>query len=237
MIASKEHILSSLKPVVKRIVLTDKPYLRTYVVKREGVGTIKTPYGFFWLFDFSVNDRWKKYHVLVKGDVTEGYQLAFKDRDIVYVRMDSGCLTGQAFHDITCDCRQQLHRTMKEMKEGIIVCMPRQDGRGMGLPFKLATLQLQHFLGMDTVEAAKVVAGSDHIDDRDYHGVMAILKFFGFTPKTKIDIATNNPRKVAAFEENGYTVVHTTPVLIKPTKHTKKHMEAKQRHLGHMNLV
>jgi GTP cyclohydrolase II len=84
----------------------------------------------------------------------------FRDPEDLLVRTDSGCITGQVFHELSCDCRQQLHQAMTDVTrrgEGIIVHIPGQDGRGMGLDFKLATLHIQQRLGADTVQAACII--------------------------------------------------------------------------------
>lgn len=228
----KAIILTGHKPVRRSITIPSSQ--KPYVITRLGVGSLITPYGKFWLYNFRINDAWKTYHVLIKAPLDEMLMPVFTDDLPLQVRIDSGCLTGQVFGDMTCDCQQQLYKTMARLTEGIIICIPTQDGRGMGTPFKLTTLLLQEYLGLHTVAAARLLSGSATIDKRDYLGAMAILRFFNIPRGTRIDLATNNPHKLKAVAENGYTMHHRTPVVIKPTLHTKNHLEAKEKYLHHM---
>jgi GTP cyclohydrolase II len=115
-------------------------------------------------------------------------------------------------------------REIEKNGSGMIVHMPKQDGRGMGLSFKLGTLMLQDELGYDTIEAAAALKGMKFIepealDPRTYGGVIAILRFFDLDSRFGINIATNNPKKIRAFAENGYSV-ERTPVIIPPNEYT-----------------
>ena len=207
-------------------------------VSRKGVGPLKTPFGDIWMFRFQVSDDWQTYTALVKcqGIDPETLLPIFKNPDKMMVRVDSGCETGQLFLDQTCDCREQLHETMKnviEHGEGVIVHIPAQDGRGRGTPLKLSTLYLQETMGLNTIESAACMAGDESIDKRTYSGVIGVIKFLGLMPdKTEIGLATNNPDKIAAFEENGYRV-DSVPISIPANKFTKKHLDAKIKYLKH----
>ncbi len=131
-------------------------------VTRKGMGPLETDFGRFWHARFDTGDQWGDYHALIacnEIDMATGLPKFSADQPLL-VRTDSGCITGQVFHDKTCDCRQQLHQAMAEVSqkgEGIIVHIPGQDGRGMGLDFKLATLHIQERLGADTVQAACII--------------------------------------------------------------------------------
>ena len=164
----------------------------------------------------------------------------FKNKDCLVLRIDSGCETEQVFGDLTCECRDQLHlalKTIEDAGEGMIINIPHQDGRGMGLTFKLATLWIQDVLKVNTVESASLLAPGGVIDIRTYSGAICILKFFGISPTCKINLASNNPQKAKVFAENKYTISDYIPVIIKPNKHTKVHLQAKQSYLGHKNLI
>lgn len=141
---------------------------------------------------------------------------------------------------MTCECHDQLNlalKTLSEIGEGIIINIPHQDGRGMGLTFKLATLWIQDILGVNTVESASLLAPGGVIDIRTYSGAICILKFFGIPETCKINLATNNPKKAEVFAENGYAVVDYTPIVIEPNEYTKANLRAKQEYLGHKGLI
>ncbi len=233
-------VRKSMIPVHQEFHVKENGEEQQYVVTRHGVGSLKTPHGPFWLFNFFVNDRWKLYSVIVRGKLSADFMPVFEDPNKVVLRIDSGCDSGQKFADVTCDCREQLLFAMQEIAkvgEGVVINMPPQDGRGMGSPFKLATMSLQEQLRLTTVEAASILAEGGLIDKRSYAGAVAILRFFHISKKREIYLMTSNPDKLSVFEENGYRTTKRVPVVIPPTQHTRKHLEAKQLYLGHKGLV
>lgn len=243
-IAEVQTILNIAKkgmtPLMRRFSVVENGAPRWYAIERRGVGKLKTPYELFWQYDFHIDDQWDKYSVLVKAELDEELMPVFQNTNRVVLRIDSGCETGQLFHDLTCDCREQLHLTLQRISdigEGLVINIPRQDGRGMGLPFKLATLRLQDELGLNTVESASILAPGGVIDVRTYAGVIAVLRFFRIPVTCEISLATNNPKKMLVFAENGYKVTDRLPVIIPPTEYTRHHLLAKQDYLGHQNLV
>lgn len=154
-------VKNGMLPAARIIPVTESGILRYYTVERRGVGPIVTAYGTFWLFDFEIDDQWKKYSVIVKSGLDiKTFTPKFTDTNRLILRTDSGCETGQMFGDLTCDCGDQLLLAMEAISqngEGMIVNIPSQDGRGMGLPFKLGTLWLQDALGVHTIESASML--------------------------------------------------------------------------------
>lgn len=191
----------------------------------------------FYLFNFEItDDTWTKYSVVVRGTLDNKLRPTVFEEGLVTIRIDSGCETGQVFHDATCECREQLLKAMGELVReggGLIVNIPRQDGRGMGLPFKLATLYLQDSLGVDTVESAQLLEPSASRDVRDYAGVVAILRFLGAKSSTTFRVLTNNEKKLAVFQENGFQNLQVRGLAVEPTIHTQRHLAAKRDRLGH----
>lgn len=231
----------SMEPFSKRISVIENGTMRYYAVERRGIGILKTEHGKFWQYNFAIDDQWEKYSVIVKAELDQDHLTpVFKKTDQLLLRTDSGCETGHVFGCLTCECREQLHlalKTIGEVGEGMIINIPRQDGRGMGLTFKLATLWIQDVLGVNTVESATLLAPGGVIDIRTYSGVICILKFFSISKACRINLATNNPDKAEVFAENGYTVADYTPIVIEPNEHTEIHLQAKQDHLGHKGLI
>ncbi len=232
----------SMKPYQKRIAVIENGFNRFYVVERRGLGLLKTIHGNFWQFNFAIDDHWEKYSVLVKAEIDfETLNPIFSRKDRLVLRIDSGCETGQLFGDLTCECREQLKLAMQkiaEVGEGIIINISCQDGRGMGLTFKLATLWIQDKLKVHTVESAGLLAPDGVIDIRTYSGVICILKFFGVLPSHVINLATNNPNKLRVFNENGYTISKDlVPITIESTEHTERHLKAKEKYLNHKGLI
>lgn len=235
------NIERGMKPYSERILIAEDGVNRYFTVERKGIGKIKTPYGNFWQYIFSIDDQWKDYFVIVKAEIDEqSLNPFFKNKNSIVIRTDSGCETSQVFNDLTCECKEQLNLAMETITkegEGIIIHIPRQDGRGMGLPFKLATLWLQEDLKVNTIKSTSMIAPGGVIDTRTYSGVICILKFFKIPTTCQINLATNNPKKAGVFIENGYAIKDYIPIRIKPNENTKHHLLAKQKYLGHMNLV
>jgi len=232
-----------MEPLLKEVQVYESGELKTCIVSRLGIGIINTDYGKFWEYIFTINDEWQNYNVIVKagidGENLNPIFLNSNSKKTLILRTDSGCLTGQLFGDRTCDCLDQLQlalKTINKQGEGIVVNIPNQDGRGMGLDFKLGTLWLQDQLGVDTVESAYMLADTVNIDKRTYAGVVAILKYFNIDTDTSINLASNNPAKEKIFLENGYHLSNTIPMVIKANKHTQKHLSAKRLYLGHKHI-
>jgi GTP cyclohydrolase II len=220
-------------------VVEGKTAQRMLEVTRLGVGPLRTDAGNFWQFYFQVSDQWCEYAAIVKAQLDDSLMPVFRDSEDLLLRIDSGCQTGQVFGDRTCECREQLTNAMETIArkgEGIVVWVPQQDGRGMGLGFKLATLFLQKELAFHTVRAAKSLSGACPIDRRSYTGVISILKFLGCTKDFRFRLLTNNPAKLRSFSQNGFRF-RVAPLAVAPTPLTRCHLAAKKRYLGHSDLL
>lgn len=246
-INTRNHALSmidfaqrSMQPSSQTIVVRENGHMLSFTITRQGVGPLLTSQGQFWEYKFAINDQWCEYTALVNAKLNvKTFQPIFSNYQRILIRLDSGCESGQLFGDLTCDCAAQLKCAMTvvdEAGEGIIICIPRQDGRGKSTQFKLATLWLQNKLGLNTVQAASLLAEGQAIDIRTYAGAIAILKFLGCCETTRFTVLTNNPRKLDVFAENGFDA-KAVPHVVAATEHTCHHLEAKGRCLGHTNLL
>ena len=192
------------------------------------------------LFHIQVNDEWRDYYVLYIGllDQNKIPNLAENNDKEIIIRIDSGCLTSMVFGDRTCDCHEQLLIAIDSaIKNGIgfIIHVPSQDGRGMGIDFKLKTLDEQYYNHLNTVESAKKVSHLENIDRRTYHGAVGCLELLGVKHNMRLNIATNNPEKIKAFKLAGFTNLNTSRVFATHiSDEVKKHLAAKQQFLGHL---
>lgn len=121
------------------------------------------------------------------------------------VRMHSGCIFGDAFHSLHCDCGQQKDAAMDAIKRhgrGAFLYSPFQEGRGHGLEVKISEMAIQREKGLDTVDAFHSM-GLDP-DIRTYEREIQVLNELGL-PKAIIHFS-GNPNKRAALEQGGYVI-------------------------------
>ena len=94
---------------------------------------------------------------------------------------------------------------------GVLIYLPFQEGRGIGLVNKIRAYALQD-QGYDTVDA-NVAIGAP-IEARDYDLAAHILFDLGYP---EIKLLTNNPAKVEALREEGVDVIEQLPLIVKPS--------------------
>ncbi len=146
------------------------------------------------------------------------------------VRIHSQCLTGDVFHSLRCDCRQQLElalATIADAGSGILI-YEKQEGRGIGLMAKLQAYELQD-QGLDTIEA-NLELGYE-ADCRQYELPAAILKMLGIE---SVRLITNNPEKVEALEAVGITVAERISAEVPSEPTFEKYLKTKQDKMGHL---
>ena len=181
-----------------------------------------TKYGDFKMFGF-INKLNGEHHVaLVKGEINEDMP--------VLTRIHSECLTGDVIGSKRCDCGEQFDLAMKKIAKegrGILVYM-RQEGRGIGLINKLKAYALQD-QGYDTVEA-NVMLGFP-ADMRKYDVVAEILKDLGVK---KVNLMTNNPRKINGLLDYGIEVENRVPIQISSNEKNEFYLKNKKEKLNQM---
>ena len=148
------------------------------------------------------------------------------------VRIHSQCLTGDVFHSLRCDCRQQLELALAMISDagtGILL-YENQEGRGIGLMAKLQAYELQD-QGLDTIEANLELGYA--ADCRHFELPAAILKML------KIDavrLITNNPEKVEALELAGVHVVERLSAVVPSEPTNERYLRTKREKMGHLVL-
>ncbi|MEL6871425.1 MAG: GTP cyclohydrolase II [Pseudomonadota bacterium] len=146
------------------------------------------------------------------------------------VRVHSGCVTGDIFHSLRCDCYAQLQLAIEKVIEsdlGIIVYLPHHEGRGIGLVKKLQAYAEQD-RGLDTVDA-NIAVGAP-IDSRDYRLPANMLRYLGHE---KIRLMTNNPAKVSRLTEHGIEVVEQVRSITPPSQHNARYLDTKRDRMDH----
>jgi GTP cyclohydrolase II len=146
------------------------------------------------------------------------------------VRIHSQCLTGDVFHSLRCDCRQQLElalATIAEAGTGILL-YEQQEGRGIGLMAKLRAYELQD-KGLDTIEA-NLELGYE-ADCRHFELPAEILKHMGLKA---VRLITNNPEKVEALELAGIKVVERISAEVPSEPTNERYLATKREKMGHL---
>lgn len=153
-----------------------------------------------------------------------------KEAGVPVVRVHSGCVTGDIFHSLRCDCYPQLQAAMDRILSsplGVLVYLPYQEGRGIGLVNKIRAYALQD-QGYDTVDA-NVAIGAP-IEARDYDLAAHILFDLGYP---EIKLLTNNPAKVQALTEEGVDVIEQIPLIVKASPHNTRYLATKKERMAH----
>jgi GTP cyclohydrolase II len=185
-----------------------------------------TRWGKFRIYGFRAESGSDRNHdeeavALVMGDIHSTPPL---------VRVHSQCLTGDVFHSLRCDCRQQLEMALAMIRDegaGILV-YEQQEGRGIGLMAKLQAYELQDS-GLDTVEANERLGFK--ADQRDFALPGQMLKTLGVT---RVRLLSNNPDKVEALRRSGIEVVERVPCEVTPSPHAEEYLKTKKEKLGHL---
>ncbi len=172
-----------------------------------------------------------------QGDTTEEQVLVLIHRapnvakdEIPVVRIHSGCVTGDIFHSLRCDCYQQLQAALKVITTapyGAIVYVPYHEGRGIGLFKKIQAYALQD-KGLDTVEA-NISVGAP-VDSRDYDLSARVLVDLDMS---EVKLLSNNPAKEQALKAKGIRIAERVPIVVPPNKFNKRYLETKRARMAH----
>jgi len=157
--------------------------------------------------------------------LVEHYVLQTNETDDVtpMVRIHSECATGDIFGSLRCDCQDQLHAALAliaQNKNGAVVYLKNQEGRGIGISNKIKAYHLQE-QGFNTYEANEKLGLP--LDARNYDDAISILKILGYT---SITLITNNPVKEEAVKAAGiaFTPHHISASV---NAHNKAYIDAK----------
>jgi len=146
------------------------------------------------------------------------------------VRVHSGCVTGDVFHSLRCDCYLQLQAALERIvhtPNGVLIYLPYQEGRGIGLVDKIRAYAMQD-RGADTVEA-NIQVGAP-VDGREYGLAAHILKELDFN---QVRLLTNNPVKIEALQNLGIEVIEREELVTPVNRYNRRYIETKRIRMAH----
>jgi 3,4-dihydroxy 2-butanone 4-phosphate synthase/GTP cyclohydrolase II len=183
------------------------------MVHKVATTRLPTRYGEFVAHAYASEVDEKPYIALVKGDLSPD--------EPCLVRIHSGCLTGDVFHSLKCDCGAQLETAFQMIDQegrGVILYIQQHEGRGIGLLNKMRAYELQDH-GFDTVEANRRL------------GFKPDLRDYGLR---KVRLLTNNPAKRVGIESYGLEVVERVPLVVGQTTENQRYLLTKRDKMGHL---
>ncbi len=171
---------------------------------------------------------------IAEGPRIDTHLAIFKDpvTDLVPVRVNSACLTGEVFGDRRCDCAWQMWEALRRFEErgsGVMTYHPSHEGRGIGLFQKIRSYELMDERGLTTREAFQELG--EEADTRTYGAATAILQHLGVR---KAHFLSNNPEKIKALEDAGIEVVGSERVVIDFDESLTAYLQSKATDFGHL---
>ncbi len=162
-----------------------------------------------------------------RGSGEEHLALEFgplRESEAPAVRVHSSCYTGDVLDSLRCDCGPQLHAAIdRATREGGVVVVLQQEGRGIGLANKMRAYALQD-QGFDTYEANRRLGFAE--DEREFGVAAEILRLLGVG---RIRLMTSNPEKADAVRAAGVEVAEVLPHGFGQNPHNVRYLEAKRR--------
>jgi 3,4-dihydroxy 2-butanone 4-phosphate synthase/GTP cyclohydrolase II len=191
-------------------------------VERYAESRLPSRFGPFRVVVYRELDGDKEHLAMIVGEVEGAENLL--------VRVHSECLTGEVFHSLRCDCRDQLDLALARIQDagaGVLLYL-RQEGRGIGLGNKIRAYAKQDE-GLDTVDANLALGFED--DLRGYRVASDMLKDLGVR---SVVLMTNNPRKVDGLKQDGIVVTRREPHEVEAHDDNREYLKTKQDRLGHL---
>ena len=194
----------------------------TSTLKFIETSNLPTDIGEFKVHAFTEESELKDHLAIGMGDLLTN--------EPVLCRIHSQCITGESFFSMRCDCRFQLTESLTQIAEkgrGVVFYL-QQEWRGIGLSNKIRAYNLQD-KGFDTVEANHQLGFKE--DERGYDIVSEMINFLGIK---KIDLMTNNPKKIKALEAMGVIINQRVQISSSTNKYNEKYISTKIKKLGHL---
>ena len=179
------------------------------------------------------DDPWKSYYLVSLDSLASNYPT---NEIPLFLRLDSGCTSGQIYNDQSCDCLEQLQQGLlglieSKNEKSILIHIPTHDGRGFGTAPKAETEiykrggngRVHKTEKLDTVKAATLLYNTDDFDIRTYEGCAKILTLKNIK---RVDLLTDNKGKIEGLIKHGISVNRKKTFTAKQT--CLEHIQAKK---------
>jgi 3,4-dihydroxy 2-butanone 4-phosphate synthase/GTP cyclohydrolase II len=115
---------------------------------------------------------------------------------------------------------------IEERGSGLIIYLRDHEGRGIGLGEKIRAYALQD-AGQNTLEAN--ISLGHEVDERSYEDAISIFKALGISD---VELLTNNPEKLAAFEGSGINL-KKRKLQVGVNEFNQKYLQSKRDLMSH----
>lgn len=219
-----------------------KPKKRLVAIEELGRAPLPTEFGNWTYIVFGDYIRGVHHEMLAFGNIANG---SMGDRKNLLVRMHSSCRTNEVYHAINCECRKELHRSMRLIQKegrGIILYLD-QEGRGNGIVGKMAQLRGMLTWKGRRIEQRRDLKTGERIDtdraykeagypseSRDFNVAGLMLKHIGVK---SVRLLTNNPSKVAGVKSAGIQVTQVEIHIPPDNEIIASDLRSKAKNLGH----
>ena len=196
--------------------------MKRSIQREQSKVIIPTQHGDFLMTAFSSDQDDRMPHLVLSHGKAANWNVA-------NVRIHSECITGDLFGSQRCECGEQLKASLEYIQahEGMVIYL-RQEGRGIGIINKLKAY-VEQDRGLDTAQANEHLGFG--LDERNYDVAIQILDYYGIQ---KVNLLTNNPEKVSAFDESNIRVIRRIPLEITPNDTNYKYLHTKKEVFGHL---
>jgi 3,4-dihydroxy 2-butanone 4-phosphate synthase/GTP cyclohydrolase II len=168
-------------------------------VSRTGEALVPTQYGEFRVVGYYSETDGEAHLALVRGDIDQAARP-------VLVRMHSHCILGDVFGATSCECGHNIRASLKLIAEegvGALIYLHHGTVKGVGeRPAEKTPLILHRESGESRPEQQRQI-------QRDVGVGAQILLDLNLK---RIRLLTNHPRRVAALEGYGLTIVEQVPI-------------------------
>ncbi|MFA5013965.1 MAG: GTP cyclohydrolase II [Actinomycetota bacterium] len=211
------------------------------MIEEFGRSPLPTKHGDWTYIVYGDKTTGEHHEALVFGNINNG---AIGDGEDLLVRMHSSCRTNEVYDAINCECRDELHESMEQIKKegrGVILYL-EQEGRGTGIAGKLAQLNGMFSWNDGHIEQRKDDKGEIIDTDKAYKNAGFPSECRDFTVAGEmleklgvksIRLLTNNPKKIEGIEKTGIKVTPVGIHILPENEVIRSDLRSKANNLGH----